>query len=521
MAPREKSLGAVVVSSLVEILARSAPRSERDPDLEATTAKLAMHPVTGTFADPALELAFAAQLFRTAYPFHAFLMALLAAYTWIALTTLPDRRGFFVTIALLTALGLLGRTLLHRMENSVGAQRIGSWTWTAIVVLGGSVEIAGCIIEPGVSWAAVAGLYRIGLQLVMVLAFAVTNGSLGMSFAHKFALAVPMSSIVKLAVCDDGRTLTAVLCEIAALNAGSVAVHMLELYLRSSYVERVEEKRRLEVRMEQLQAEKERLLYDLQRRGRPLDDDNRNAIRRGLQGPNPREAGAPTPSESPLPSLPPGAPSSTADSSSTALRPETEGAGGQRSCVETEASPPVSDAGSMSEVEEALLDLLGDEKVVLELLPPAQANPDNVAVVRPREIAHGLQEAVDSRPAEPHLPAAEPLLPVDPSYCQLPERLDQGQDIKVFRMQAVHVARQSLQNTRDGEEICKILRHLCLALGSTRTESGTIKAVHAALLNLDQPMAERDAAALTGASLSNFKKWRKRVQHAQLGLPPP
>ena len=133
MAPREKSLGAVVVSSLVEILARSAPRSERDPDLEATTAKLAMHPVTGTFADPALELAFAAQLFRTAYPFHAFLMALLAAYTWIALTTLPDRRVFFVTIALLTALGLLGRTLLHRMENSVGAQRIGSWTWTAIV----------------------------------------------------------------------------------------------------------------------------------------------------------------------------------------------------------------------------------------------------------------------------------------------------------------------------------------------------------------------------------------------------
>ena len=109
----------------MEILARSAPRSERDPDLEATTAKLAMHPVTGTFADPALKLAFAAQLFRTAYPFHAFLMdpmALLAAYTWIALTTLPDRRGFFITIALLTALGLLGRTLLHRMER---AQKFG------------------------------------------------------------------------------------------------------------------------------------------------------------------------------------------------------------------------------------------------------------------------------------------------------------------------------------------------------------------------------------------------------------
>ena len=100
------------------ILARSAPRSERDPDLEAATASLTMNPVTGAFADPALESAFAAQLFRTAYPIHAFLMALLlAAYTWIALTALPDLRGVFVTVALLIALGLLGRALLHRMAD--------------------------------------------------------------------------------------------------------------------------------------------------------------------------------------------------------------------------------------------------------------------------------------------------------------------------------------------------------------------------------------------------------------------
>ena len=65
---------------------------------------------------------------------------------------------------------------------------------------------------------------------------------------------------------------------------------------------------RLEVRNEQLLAEKERLLYDVQR-GRPLDDDDdRSAIRRGLQA-----GGAP--SNSPPPSLPPGAPSSTAGSS--------------------------------------------------------------------------------------------------------------------------------------------------------------------------------------------------------------
>ena len=89
-------------------------------------------------------------------------------------------------------------------------------------------------------------------------------------------------------------------------------------------------------------------------------------------------------------------------------------------------------------------------------------------------------------------------------------------------MQALHVARQSLRTTRTDEEIFKVIRNLSLALGSARTESGTIKAVHAVLLDLDQPgMTERQAAARTGASLSSFKKWRKRVQHAQLGLPPP
>ena len=78
--------------------------------------------------------------------------------------------------------------------------------------------------------------------------------------------------------------------------------------------------------MEQLRAEKERLLYDVQRRGRPLDDDDeRSAIRRGLlAGPSqpcpptsdtdPSEAGGPTPSDSP-PTLPPGPPSSASNGS--------------------------------------------------------------------------------------------------------------------------------------------------------------------------------------------------------------
>ena len=88
------------------------------------------------------------------------------------------------------------------------------------------------------------------------------------------------------------------------------------------------ESRRLEERNEQLRAEKERLMYDVQRRGQPLDDgDDRSAIRRGLQaGPSQpyhradstdsSETGAPAPSDSLPPSLPPGAPSSSASKSS-------------------------------------------------------------------------------------------------------------------------------------------------------------------------------------------------------------
>ena len=50
----------------------------------------------------------------------------------------------------------------------------------------------------------------------------------------------------------------------------------------------------------------------------------------------------------------------------------------------------------------------------------------------------------------------------------------------------------------------------------------TIKALHAVLLQLETPgMGEREACTATGASLSNYKKWRRRVQHAQLDLPPP
>ena len=116
---------------------------------------------------------------------------------------------------------------------------------------------------------------------------------------------------------------------------------------RELYGERNTQTRQLEVRNEQLQAEKERLLYDnaFQRRGRSIDDDDRSAIRRGLlAAPASRtclgdtklapattpvdadssEAGTPRfPSDPPpAPSLPPGPPSSKCSSrSSTTINP--------------------------------------------------------------------------------------------------------------------------------------------------------------------------------------------------------
>ena len=71
---------------------------------------------------------------------------------------------------------------------------------------------------------------------------------------------------------------------------------------------------RLEARNEQLQGEKERLLYEnaLQRRGRPIDDTIRRGLHLKPSQPYQGESGGPLPP----PSLPPGPPSSTAGSAS-------------------------------------------------------------------------------------------------------------------------------------------------------------------------------------------------------------
>jgi hypothetical protein len=218
--------------------------------------------------------------------------------------------------------------------------------------------------------------------------------------------------------------------------------------------------------------------------------------------------------------------------------------------------PPSSSAGQSvveQEMEAALTDLMADEAAVLELhSPPARTTsplPEmaaGVRVVRQRVVAHRVQEAVNSTPPTPPeatlMPDAEWLTEImcneldeghndggagsEPQEPHLtvgpPGSLDPDQGSMTPRQRALHVARQRLQIARTSIESHQVIHALALALGANRVEGGTIMALHAVLLQMDQPgMTESEAHTATGASLSNFQRWRRRVLHARLDLPPP
>ena len=334
------------------LLGGDAPRSEHDPDLEAAaTAITAMHPVKGAFADPNHELAFAAHIFRVSFGGHVLLMAVQVAYLfWDTLWMAPTVRPLGTTWTLLALIALIGRVLIHRMEDTVRGQRMGSWTWTAYLVVSVLLDVRWYVvhsadvcqqdvnIRPNMHALYISyHLYAFGSALV--------NGSHGLGFAHKTGLigALLLDCVLPIIFCGSRLIVKCAISAVMIIVASALA-HLAEIHLRYSYVdkqrleeekrrlearldEESEEGRRLEERLEQLRAEKERLMYDVQRRGRPLDDgDDRSAIRRGLQAgpsqPCPRadstdssERGVPAPSDSPPPSLPPGPPSDSAGKS--------------------------------------------------------------------------------------------------------------------------------------------------------------------------------------------------------------
>ena len=345
-----------MVSFWANLLARDAPRSEDDPDLEAAVAPASvpvMHPITGAFADPSHESAFAAHLFRLAFPVHVLLMALsLAASIWIERIAPPDLRASWGTVMLCLTVSLAGRALIHLMHiDSIRAQRIGSWTWTAFVVYAETADMVGHMTASDARPCMKPRQSDPGLVALIAIAIALVNGSHGMAFVQKFSLMalVGLLAIIELAMCGESA-IPVTTYEASALIVGAAIAQMVELHLRRSYIKERhmdEDKRRLEERAEQLQAEKERLVYDVQRRGRPLGDDadDRSAVRRGLQAGSSKphqpagdmDAGGPAPPDSPPHSLPPGPPSS-GDGESMAPTDYSSEAGGPAST----ASPPPS-----------------------------------------------------------------------------------------------------------------------------------------------------------------------------------
>ena len=127
------------------------PRTASGLEDPPPSTNLALHTATGSFIDPSHEKAFAAQLFRLAFPGHVLLMALaLALSTWMAIVAPPGVWSELVAKmdAACATFALVARVILHRMHDLVRAQRLGSWTWTAVVVLICITDASSYIVPP-------------------------------------------------------------------------------------------------------------------------------------------------------------------------------------------------------------------------------------------------------------------------------------------------------------------------------------------------------------------------------------
>ena len=311
-----------------------------DPDLEAAAIHIAMHPVTGAFTDPAHESGFGVHLFRLAFPFHVLLLLLCNSIgVFMLFNVTPEARPLWAIFTAVGLFSLVSRLLLHCMHDSVRSQQLGSRFWTFTMLLCTCVDSIGNAMASAYICIPTEEKY---LASVFLIATTLMNGSHGMGFAHKNALVGGLLVDNLILVINCGRISVGVaLVQTGVILVSATAANVAELYMRQGYAERKEKTlleqrakkaaRQLAVRNEQLQAEKERLMYDVQRRtGRALDDDDaRSAIRRGLQAEHSQpthpardadlsvsEAGGPAPSDAAPPSLPPGAPSSTAGGSS-------------------------------------------------------------------------------------------------------------------------------------------------------------------------------------------------------------
>eukprot|EP00964_Phaeocystis_antarctica_P011797 scaffold6516_cov71-Phaeocystis_antarctica.AAC.2 len=92
----------------------------------------------------------------------------------------------------------------------------------------------------------------------------------------------------------------------------------------------------------------------------------------------------------------------------------------------------------------------------------------------------------------------------------------QNNTTRTPEQQAIHVALSRIQLAHTEVEVCKVARTLAYALGTTRAEVATIRALHAVLLQLLRPgMSDYEAwCSRTAASETNFLQWKRRVKRA-------
>jgi hypothetical protein len=229
--------------------AAAAAVASPNPNLETTAQPAAaanMHGITGTFADPSHEAAFAAQLFRMAYPAHVLLMALLlTGLSGIALVE-PDMPFWVVISGCAFGLGLICRVLLHRTgrHDPVRSQWMGSSAWVVLYALLFAAGMVNFVVAPAGICARESLVQAIYMNTFAYLSVALINGTHGLGFACKFALNAMalIDCLVGIATCHDPELDPWLVCAMGVVVLGSAATHTAELFLRRSYAENVQAK---------------------------------------------------------------------------------------------------------------------------------------------------------------------------------------------------------------------------------------------------------------------------------------
>ena len=101
-------------------------------------------------------------------------------------------------------------------------------------------------------------------------------------------------------------------------------------------------------------------------------------------------------------------------------------------------------------------------------------------------------------------------------YCEVPPPPQVNGTTKLTPKQALHLARHRIQCADTDAKVYEVVRALAIALGASRPEAGTIRALHAVLIQLAWPGTSNvEACTFTNASMSNFARWRRRVAKAE------